>query len=67
MLTGLEATTQYILKMIRCLCKTDCSSVRAEVEKNCPGLILVGLKQSEETLKLLVNFQMMRKCSFIAD
>ena len=41
----------------------------AEVEKNCPGIMLVVLvsKQSEETLKLLVNFQMMRKSSFIMD
>ena len=41
----------------------------AEVEKKCPGLKLVVLvnKQSEQTLKLLVNFQMMKKCSFIID
>ena len=34
----------------------------AEAE-NCPGLMLVFLvtKQSEETSKILVNFQMMRK------
>ena len=41
----------------------------AEAEKNCLGLMLMVLvkKQSEETLKLLVNFQMMRKSSFIVD
>ena len=41
----------------------------AEAEKNCPGLMIVVLvkKQSEETLKLLVNFQMIKKSSFIVD
>ena len=43
--------------------------IDAKAEKNGPGLMLVILvnKQSEETLKLLVNFQMMRKSSFIMD
>ena len=41
----------------------------AEAEKKLPGPMLVVLvkKQSEETLKLLVNFQIMRKSSFIID
>ena len=43
--------------------------VDAEAGKNCLGLMVVVLvkKRSEETLKLLVNFQMMRKSSFIVD
>ena len=41
----------------------------AEAEKKCPGLMLMVLvkKQSEETLKLLVNLQMMWKSSLIVD
>lgn len=37
--------------------------------KDCPGVMLVFLvkRQSAETLKLLVNFQMMRKSSFNMD
>ena len=41
----------------------------AEAEKNWPGVMLVVLvnKQSEERLKLLVNFQITGKSSFIMD
>ena len=41
----------------------------AVAEKNCPGPMLVVLvkKQSEETLKLLMNFQMMKESSFFLD
>ena len=41
----------------------------AEAGKNFPGLMLVVLinKESEEALKLLENFQMMRNSSFIMD
>ena len=63
MLTDLEATTQYTLKIITVdvYVKLIVQVADAEAEKNCPGLILVVLikKQSVETLKLLVNFQMM--------
>ena len=40
-----------------------------KAEKNCPGLTLVVLakKQSEETLKILMNFQIIRKPSFIVN
>ena len=43
--------------------------VDADAEKNCRGLMLVVLvkKQSEEILKLLVSFQMMKKPSFTMD
>ena len=40
----------------------------AEAEKNYLGPILLALaNKSEETLKLLMNFKMMRKYSFITD
>ena len=40
-----------------------------EVDKICSALMLVVLvkKQSEETLKLLMNLQVMRESSFIMD
>ena len=40
-----------------------------EAEKNFPGRVLVVLlkKQGKLTLKILMNFQMMRKSSFIMD
>ena len=63
MLTDLEATTQYTLKIITVdvYVKLIVQVADAEAEKNCSGFILVVLikKQSVETLKLLVNFQMM--------
>ena len=68
MLTDLEVATQYILKIIRCLYKTV-QVADTEADKNCTGLMFVVFinKESEETLKLLVNFQMMRKSSFTMD
>ena len=68
MLTDLEAAPQYSLK-INVYVKLIFQVADADAEINCPGLMVVVLvkKQSAETLKLLVNFQMMRKSSFIMD
>ena len=68
-MTDLETPTQYILKTIRCQCKIGCYVADAEAEKNCSELMVLFLfnKQSKETLKLLINFQMIRKSSLIMD
>ena len=68
-LTDLEGAAWYILKIIRYLCKIDTSSGQCVSWKKCYGVMLVVLanKQSEETLKLLMNLEMKRKSSFIMD
>ena len=45
MLTDLEATTQYILKIIRCQWKIDCSSGRSESWKKLPWTYACGSHQ----------------------
>ena len=69
MLTDLEAVPQYILKKIDVYGTLIVQVVNADAEKNYRGLMLVVLvkKQSEEILKLLLSFQMMKKPSFIMD
>ena len=69
-LTDLKAPFQSILKIIRCQCKTDCSSRDADAKKTiCLVLMYMVLVQEEtvETLKILVYFQMMKKTSVIMD
>ena len=41
----------------------------AEAEKNClrARLVALAIKRSEETLKLLMNFEMIKKSSFVMD
>ena len=70
-LTDLKAPFQSILKIIRCQCKTDCSSRRCGCQKNnLPCTYVYGScleKKTEETLKILVYFQMMKKTGVIMD
>ena len=57
-----------IFKIIRCQCKTDCSSRRSGCRpKICPIFMLLVLvkKQTVETLKILVIFHMLKKTSVI--
>ena len=70
-LTDLKAPYQSILKIIRCQCKTDCSSRRCGCQKNnLPCTYVYGScleKKTVETLKILVYFQMMKKTGVIMD
>ena len=66
-LTDLEVASQYILKIKFCVyVKLIVSVANTDAEKNCSRIMFVVLtkKQSEKTLKLLVDFQMMKKFSF---
>ena len=68
MLIDLEAANQYILK-IDVYLKLIVQVADADANINYPGLMVVVLikKQSTETLKLIVNFQLMKKYSFVMD
>ena len=58
MLTDLGATTQRILKTIRCLCKIDCSSGQCRSWNKLPWTYACGSNQETKLRNIKTNSEM---------